>query len=206
MKFESPAELVNAYVAAAQAARASHAAADFAKVRSLLADDVVVRLAGPWGDAPWRTVYESADDVVGRLAEPLNDGVRLTTENTNVIAAGEEVVVEQMSTIKQQGRQHVSMVCHIFTVIGDASLGSGRTAMTPASRPSDDSRSGYLASMSDQDISAEVREKCPHCGTEMQTATIDFDPTNQPRAELNPGEMAKVDFCPNPDCPDKVDR
>jgi ketosteroid isomerase-like protein len=123
MRFESRVELVKAYVAAAQAARASHAAADIAKVRSLLADDVVVRLAGPWGDAPWRTVYNSADDVVGRLAEPLNDAVRLTTENTNVVAAGEEVVVEQMSTITQQGRERISMVCHIFTVTGDRIVG-----------------------------------------------------------------------------------
>lgn len=58
--------------------------------------------------------------------------------------------------------------------------------------------------MSDQEITAEVPETCPHCGTEMQTGTIDFDTTNEPRAELNPGEMAQVAFCPNPDCPGKA--
>lgn len=42
---------------------------------------------------------------------------------------------------------------------------------------------------------------CPECGTELQHAVIDFDKSNQDRAELNPGEMAAVDFCPNPDCP-----
>jgi hypothetical protein len=42
---------------------------------------------------------------------------------------------------------------------------------------------------------------CPVCGTELQHAVIDFDKSNQNRAELNPGEMAAVDFCPNPDCP-----
>ena len=42
---------------------------------------------------------------------------------------------------------------------------------------------------------------CPECGTELQHAVIDFDESNDTRAELNPGEMAAVDFCPNPDCP-----
>jgi hypothetical protein len=50
---------------------------------------------------------------------------------------------------------------------------------------------------------------CPECGTELEHATIDFggrgepgtDPRNDPRNELNPGEMAQVDYCPNPDCP-----
>jgi hypothetical protein len=59
--------------------------------------------------------------------------------------------------------------------------------------------------MTDQDLSADVPTRCPSCGTEMQTATIDFDQTNEPRAELNPGEMARVAFCPNPECPDKLE-
>lgn len=42
---------------------------------------------------------------------------------------------------------------------------------------------------------------CPECGTELSSAVIDFDEGNEPRAELNPGEMAKVDYCPNPTCP-----
>ena len=45
--------------------------------------------------------------------------------------------------------------------------------------------------------------ECPECGTELQHAVIDFDPSNEPRAELTPGEMAAVDFCHNPDCPAK---
>ena len=59
--------------------------------------------------------------------------------------------------------------------------------------------------MSDQDITADVARHCPHCGTELQTATIDFDTSNEPRAELNPGEMAQLDFCPNADCPAKTE-
>jgi hypothetical protein len=42
---------------------------------------------------------------------------------------------------------------------------------------------------------------CPVCGTELRQAVIDFDKTNEDRPELRPGEMAVVDYCPNPDCP-----
>ena len=42
---------------------------------------------------------------------------------------------------------------------------------------------------------------CPSCGTELTSAVIDFDETNEPRAEFNAGEMTAVDYCPNPDCP-----
>ena len=42
---------------------------------------------------------------------------------------------------------------------------------------------------------------CPQCGTELQQATVDLDKSNADRPELRPGEMAVVDFCPNPDCP-----
>ncbi len=42
---------------------------------------------------------------------------------------------------------------------------------------------------------------CPTCGTELAHGTIDFDESNEKRAELNPGEMVVVDYCPNPDCP-----
>ena len=59
--------------------------------------------------------------------------------------------------------------------------------------------------MSDQDVPGEQEwpTHCPSCGTELTHATIDFDPTNEPRAELRPGEMVEVDYCPNPDCPAK---
>jgi hypothetical protein len=43
---------------------------------------------------------------------------------------------------------------------------------------------------------------CATCGTALRSATIDFDKTNADRPELRPGEMAAVDYCPNPDCPD----
>lgn len=45
--------------------------------------------------------------------------------------------------------------------------------------------------------------RCETCGTELARGVIDFDKTNQNRAELQPGEMVAVDYCPNPDCPAK---
>lgn len=44
---------------------------------------------------------------------------------------------------------------------------------------------------------------CELCGTELAHGVIDFDKSNQNRAELQPGEMVAVDYCPNPDCPGK---
>ncbi len=44
---------------------------------------------------------------------------------------------------------------------------------------------------------------CETCGTELAHGMIDLDETNEKRAEMNPGEMIAVDYCPNPDCPAK---
>jgi hypothetical protein len=57
-----------------------------------------------------------------------------------------------------------------------------------------------------EDVARDEREwptHCPVCGTELASATIDLDETNEDRAELQPGEMVAVDYCPNPDCPAK---
>jgi hypothetical protein len=43
--------------------------------------------------------------------------------------------------------------------------------------------------------------RCPECGTELQSATIDLNEDKADRPELRPGEMVEVDFCPNRDCP-----
>jgi hypothetical protein len=56
---------------------------------------------------------------------------------------------------------------------------------------------GTVASMTDQ----EWPTHCPTCGTKLESAVIDLDETNEARAEMNPGEMVAVDYCPNPDCP-----
>ena len=56
--------------------------------------------------------------------------------------------------------------------------------------------------MTDSDVAPDEawRRTCPRCGTELTSAVIDFDPGTENRAELQPGEMVAVDYCPNPDC------
>ena len=51
----------------------------------------------------------------------------------------------------------------------------------------------------------ELPTNCPYCGTRLESATIDFDPSDGNRMEMQPGEMAAVSYCPNPDCPAKKD-
>jgi hypothetical protein len=55
--------------------------------------------------------------------------------------------------------------------------------------------------MSDQTPDQDWPTHCPECGTEMASAVVDMDKSNADRPELRPGEMAKVDYCPNVDCP-----
>ena len=59
----------------------------------------------------------------------------------------------------------------------------------------------YRGGMSEVDENQDWPTTCPECGTELQQATVDLDKSNADRPELRPGEMAVVDFCPNPDCP-----
>ena len=73
-------------------------------------------MASPWTDEPWRVTFTSADAVIERLKAPINSATTLTTENVNVQLAGDDVVVEQLSTITDEGGRHVSIVCHIFSV------------------------------------------------------------------------------------------
>ena len=42
---------------------------------------------------------------------------------------------------------------------------------------------------------------CRTCGTELAQATVDMNPDKLDRPEMRPGEMASVDYCPNPECP-----
>ena len=51
------------------------------------------------------------------------------------------------------------------------------------------------------EVEREWPTRCPTCGTELVSAVIDLDKTNENRAEFQPGEMVAVDYCPNPDCP-----
>jgi ketosteroid isomerase-like protein len=119
----SSVDLVSAYLAAASTARTTQADADFEHLRTFLADDLTVRMASPWTESPWRTVVTSADELVARFHAPINQGSSLTTETVNLVEAGGDVLVEQLSTVRRADRDHVSMVCHIFSVVDDRITG-----------------------------------------------------------------------------------
>lgn len=109
-------QLVLNYIETVQHARASRETADWERVRRQLAPDVVFKMASPWTDEPWRVVLTGADAVIQRLQAPINSATSLTTQNINAQRAGDDVMVEQLSTLTDESGEHVSMVCHIFSV------------------------------------------------------------------------------------------
>jgi ketosteroid isomerase-like protein len=113
----SATDVVLGYIEASQRARASGRAEDFEALRAFLAADYVIKVASPWTDEPWQVMHRGADAVITRLQAPINKATSLTTENTTVQQAGNDVYVEQLSTIVDDEGTHVSMVCHIFTVV-----------------------------------------------------------------------------------------
>ena len=112
-----PIRRVRTYIEAVQRARASGDVDDFEALREFLAPDVVIKAASPWTDEPWRVIHRGADAVIARLQAPINMATSLTTENVTVQQAGDDVYVEQMSTVVDGDGTHVSMVCHIFSVV-----------------------------------------------------------------------------------------
>lgn len=126
MAADSPSiRLVRSYIEAAQRARASGSADDLDAVRRFLADDVVMKTASPWSDEPWQVRLRGVDAVIERFQAPINAATSLTTENLNVQQAGDDVLVEQLSTIVDDEGTHVSIVCHIFSV-ADGVITGGR--------------------------------------------------------------------------------
>jgi ketosteroid isomerase-like protein len=109
-------QLVLNYIEASQCARGSGREEDFEALRQFLSPDFVIRVASPWTDEPWQMMHRGADAIIERLHAPINKATSLTTENTTVQQAGNDVYVEQLSTIRDGDGTHVSMVCHIFTV------------------------------------------------------------------------------------------
>lgn len=107
---------VLAYIAASQRARSTGDPADFRAVREFLAEDIVITLAAPWTEEPWRVALEGADAVIARLQAPVNSGSVLRTETVNAVAAGDEVLVEQVSVLTTETGERTSAVCFLFTV------------------------------------------------------------------------------------------
>ena len=115
---DSPAvRLVLRYIEASQRARTSGKAEDFQAIRQFMADDFETKVASAWTDEPWQVMQRGADAVITRLQAPVNRATSLTTENISVQQAGKDVYVEQLSTIVDSDGKHVSMICHIFTVV-----------------------------------------------------------------------------------------
>jgi ketosteroid isomerase-like protein len=112
-----PVELVLEYIAATQRARSSQAHADFEAIRCFVAEDVEIRLASPWTDKPWRTAHLGADAMIDRLREGVQAASDLTTETINAVPAGDDVLVEQVSTLHTDEGDKVSCVAHLFTVV-----------------------------------------------------------------------------------------
>jgi ketosteroid isomerase-like protein len=109
--------LVRDYIEASQRARASGKAEDFEALREFMADGFETKVASAWTNEPWQVMQQGADAVITRLQAPINRSVSLTTENITVQQAGKDVYVEQLSTIVDSDGKHISMVCHIFTVV-----------------------------------------------------------------------------------------
>jgi ketosteroid isomerase-like protein len=116
MAGSDPLQLVVDYIETVQRARADGGSADWDAVRRFLAPGVVFKMASPWTDEPWRAVLTGVDAVIDRLQAPINRATSLTTVNVNVQRAGDDVMVEQLSTLIDERGKHVSMVCHIFSV------------------------------------------------------------------------------------------
>jgi ketosteroid isomerase-like protein len=113
---DSNVRLVSDYIEASQRARASQSAADLDALRTFLAPDIVIKMASQWTDEPWRVVITGADALIERLQAPINAATSLTTENTNIEPVDGGVLVEQLSQIIDDDGEHISMVCHIFSV------------------------------------------------------------------------------------------
>ena len=109
--------LVQRYIEAVQRARASGNVDDFEALREFLAADFVIKAASPWTDEPWQVMHRGADAWIARVQAPINKSTSLTTENVTVQQAGDDVYVEQLSTIVDSDGTHISMVCHIFSVV-----------------------------------------------------------------------------------------
>jgi ketosteroid isomerase-like protein len=108
--------------------------ADFELLRTYLAQDLIIKQASRWTDDPWRVIHHGADSLIGRLRTSSNARTSLHTETVNAVTAGDDVLVEQVSTITTDSQQHRSSVCFLFTVAGGKITG-GRLYRNDAGLP-----------------------------------------------------------------------
>ena len=108
--------LVRTWLTASQDARASGEADDFEALHRFLHPEIEILLASGWADDPWRVAHRGADSVVARLQEAINSASSLSTETVNLVAAGADVLVEQLSVLEGPFGPRRTMIAHIFTV------------------------------------------------------------------------------------------
>ena len=108
--------LVRAWLTASQEARATGEAEDFEGLHRFLHPEVEILLASGWADVPWRVAHRGAASVVARLQEAINSASSLSTETVNMAAAGNDVLVEQLSVLEGPFGPRRTMIAHIFTV------------------------------------------------------------------------------------------
>ena len=109
-------ELVRAWLTASQDARTSGEAGDFEALHRFLHPEIEILLASGWADDPWRVAHRGADSVIARLQEAINSASSLSTETVNLAAAGDDVLVEQLSVLEGPFGPRRTMIAHIFTV------------------------------------------------------------------------------------------
>jgi len=109
-------EVVLSYVEAAQQARRSQREEDWQRLAELLAEDVVWQLAGDGTGELWRGRRGRAE-VLAALQVSQNSWLRLQTKTVNAFADGDQVLVEQESTvIGEDGTTWVKPVAFVFVV------------------------------------------------------------------------------------------
>jgi len=74
--------------------------------------------------------------MIDRPRSGTNAGTRLTTETLNAVAAGGDVSIEQVSTLRTEEGDKVSCVAHLFTVV-DNRIARIRTYRNDAGLPTD---------------------------------------------------------------------
>jgi ketosteroid isomerase-like protein len=109
-------EVVLSYVEAAQQARSSQHDDDWRRVSELLAEEVVWQVAGDGTGELWRARQGRAE-VLAALQVAQNSWSRLQTKTVNAFADGDQVLVEQESTVLgEDGTQWVKLVALVFVV------------------------------------------------------------------------------------------
>jgi ketosteroid isomerase-like protein len=108
--------VVLSYVEAAQQARRSQREDDWRRVSQLLAEEVVWQFAGDGTGEVWRARRGRAE-VLATLQVAQNSWSRLQTKTVNAFADGDQVLVEQESTVLgEDGTQWVKPVAFVFVV------------------------------------------------------------------------------------------